>query len=46
MEYAIAKLIIAMGMFIHDLSELKNGTDEVYTESSYDDLAYEIMHNV
>lgn len=44
MVYAIAKLITAMGMFIHDLRELKCGSDMVYTEESYNSLAKDILN--
>lgn len=43
MEYAIARLIEAMGMFIHDLAELKNGTDQIYTENAYNSVASSIL---
>lgn len=45
MTFAIAKLIEAMGMFIHDLYELKCGNDSVYTEQTYYSLAEDIYHN-
>lgn len=40
-------LVLAMGMFIHDLWQLKNGTDSVYTEQSYENLIHEhgLDHN-
>lgn len=43
MVCAIAKLITGMGMFIHDLRELKIGNDETYTEQAYYSLAEDIM---
>ncbi|MDY0188926.1 MAG: hypothetical protein RBR16_13500 [Syntrophus sp. (in: bacteria)] len=49
--YVIAQsaeaLIRAMGMFIHDLWQLKNGTDSVYTEQSYENLIHDhgLDHN-
>lgn len=42
-DFAIAKLIEAMGMFIHDLHELKTGSDCVYTEQSYNHLATQVL---
>lgn len=44
MTFAIAKLIQAMGMFIHDLNEIKNGNNEIYTEEAYYTIAEEILH--
>lgn len=41
--YAIAKLIEAMGMLVHDLWELKCGEDRVYEEDSYNKLSQDIL---
>lgn len=42
-DYALSKLIQAMGMFIHDLWALKGDTEGVYTEDAYDSLAIDIQ---
>lgn len=43
--YAIAKLIEAMGMLVHDLWELQVGSGKVYTEEAYNRLSDDIMRN-
>lgn len=42
-HYAIAKLIEAMGMLVHDLWELKCGNGRVYTEDAYYRLSDKVM---
>lgn len=44
---AVAALGDLLGMFVHDMCELKNGGTGVYTEESYQKVAntYGIHHN-
>lgn len=44
-DYVAAKLIEAMGMFIHDLWALRGDTEGVYDEEAYYDIAKEILKN-
>lgn len=42
-DYAISKLITVMGMFIHDMIEIKNGNIEnVYPEDMYYSFANDV----
>ena len=43
-DYAVSKLITAMGMFIHDLWATRDGDREgIYDETAYYDLAADIQ---
>lgn len=42
-DYAVSKLITAMGMFIHDLWAMRGDREGVYDETAYYDLAADIQ---
>lgn len=42
-DYAVSKLITAMGMFIHDLWAIRGDSVGPYDETTYYDLAIEIQ---
>ena len=41
-DYAVSKLITAMGMFIHDLWAMRGDSEGSYAETAYYDLATDI----
>lgn len=41
-DYAVSKLITAMGMFVHDLWAIRGDTEGPYDETAYYDLAADI----
>lgn len=45
-DYAVSKLITAMGMFIHDLWAMRGDREGPYDENTYQDLAADILRGV
>ena len=41
-DYAVSKLITALGMFVHDLWAIRGDTEGPYDETAYYDLAADI----
>lgn len=42
-DYAVSKLITALGMFVHDLWAMRGDTEGPYDETAYYDLARDIQ---